>query len=57
MNARAISERANELSVRFKLTIAAAELARRQEQVEQHDVLRVVLEVLEMEAEGASIAR
>lgn len=52
MNAAAISERTSELLVRFNLTTAATELGRRLEQAGQHDVLRLVLEVLEMEAEA-----
>ncbi len=52
MNAAAISERTSELLVRFYLTTAAAELAGRLEQAGQHEALRLVLEVLEMEAEA-----
>jgi len=52
MNAAAISERASELLVRFNLTTAGAELAGRLEQAGQQEALRVVLEVLEMEAEA-----
>ena len=52
MNAAAISERTSELLVRFNLTTAAAELACRLEQAGQQEALRVVLEVLEMEAEA-----
>jgi DNA replication protein DnaC len=51
MNAAAIAERTSELLVRFNLTTAAAELACRLEQAGQHEALRLVLEVLEMEAE------
>src|ERR1700688_4560739 len=52
MTAAAISERTNELLLRFNLTTAAAELARRLEQAGQPEVLGLVLEVLEMEAEA-----
>ena len=52
MNATAIAERTGELLVRFKLGTAAAELARRLEQVGHQEALAVVLEVLEMEAEA-----
>jgi DNA replication protein DnaC len=52
MNPGAISERTSELLVRFNLTTAGAELARRLEQAGQHEALRLVLEVLEMEAEA-----
>lgn len=52
MTAAAIAERTNELLLRFNLTTAAAELARRLEQAGQHEVLGLVLEVLEMEAEA-----
>jgi DNA replication protein DnaC len=52
MNAAAISERTTELLTRFNLTTAAAELAPRLEQAGQHEVLRLLLEVLEMEAEA-----
>ncbi len=52
MNAAAVSERTTELLTRFNLTAAAAELAPRLEQAGQHEVLRLVLEVLEMEAEA-----
>ncbi len=52
MNAAAISERTSELLVRFNLTTAGAELACRLEQAGQHEALRLVLEVLEMEAEA-----
>src|ERR1700722_17861555 len=52
MTAAAISERTNELLLRFNLTTAAAELARRLEQARQPEVLGLVLEVLEMEAEA-----
>lgn len=38
--------------VRFNLTTAASKLARRLEQAGQHEVLGLVLEVLEMEAEA-----
>ena len=48
----AISERTSELLLRFNLTTAASELARRLEQAGQHEVLSLVLEVLEMEAEA-----
>ena len=51
MTAAAISERTNELLLRFNLT-TAAELARRLEQAGQPEVLGLVLEVLEMEAEA-----
>ena len=52
MNAAAISERTSELLVRFNLTTAGAELAPRLEQAGRHEALRLVLEVLEMEAEA-----
>ena len=52
MTAAAISQRTNELLLRFNLTTAAAELARRLEQAGQPEVLGLVLEVLEMEAEA-----
>jgi len=52
MNVAAISERTTELLTRFNLTTAATELAHRLEQAGQHEVLRLVLEVLEMEAEA-----
>src|ERR1700692_4256427 len=52
MTAAAISERTNELLLRFNLTTAVAELARRLEQAGQPEVLGLVLEVLEMEAEA-----
>jgi DNA replication protein DnaC len=52
MNPGAISERTSELLVRFNLTTAATELACRLEQAGQHESLRLVLEVLEMEAEA-----
>src|SRR5271163_4136721 len=52
MNASAISERTSELLVRFNLPTAGAELAGRLEQAGQPEALRVVLEVLEMEAEA-----
>ncbi len=52
MNAGAIAERTSELLVRFNLTTAGAELACRLEQAGQHEALRLVLEVLEMEAEA-----
>ncbi len=52
MNAGAVSERANELLVRFNLTTAAAQLAGRLEQAGQQQALSIVLEVLEMEAEA-----
>jgi hypothetical protein len=48
----AISERTSELLLRFNLTTAASELAPRLEQAGQHEVLSLVLEVLEMEAEA-----
>jgi len=38
MNAGAIAERTSELLVRFNLTTAATELARRLEQAGQHEV-------------------
>jgi hypothetical protein len=46
MTAAAISERTSELLLRFNLTTAASELARRLEQAGQHEVLGLVLEVL-----------
>ena len=52
MNAAAISERTSDLLVRFNLTTAGAELAGRLEQAGHHEALRLVLEVLEMEAEA-----
>lgn len=52
MTAAAIADRTSELLVRFNLTTAASELARRLEQAGQHEVLGLVLEVLEMEAEA-----
>src|SRR5271167_2902835 len=52
MTAAAMSDRTSELLVRFNLTTAASELARRLEQAGQQEVLGLVLEVLEMEAEA-----
>src|ERR1700674_3200333 len=51
MTAAAISARTHELLLRFNLT-TPAELARRLEQAGQPEVLGLVLEVLEMEAEA-----
>jgi DNA replication protein DnaC len=52
MTTTAISERTSELLLRFNLTTAASELVPRLEQAGQHEVLSLVLEVLEMEAEA-----
>jgi DNA replication protein DnaC len=52
MSADAVSERTNELLVRFNLTTAAAQMAGRLEQAGQQQALSIVLEVLEMEAEA-----
>lgn len=52
MNCSAVSERTNELLVRFNLTTAAAQMAGRLEQAGQQQALSIVLEVLEMEAEA-----
>jgi hypothetical protein len=52
MTAAATAERISELLLRFNLTTAASELAPRLEQAGQQEVLGVVLEVLEMEAEA-----
>lgn len=52
MNADAVTERTNELLVRFNLTTAAVQLAGRLEQAGHQQALSIVLEVLEMEAEA-----
>lgn len=52
MNADAVSERTNELLVRFNLTTAAVQMAGRLEQAGHQQALSIVLEVLEMEAEA-----
>jgi hypothetical protein len=52
MTAATMSDRTSELLLRFNLTTAASELTRRLEQAGQHEVLGLVLEVLEMEAEA-----
>jgi DNA replication protein DnaC len=52
MNAAAISERTNELLVRFNMTTAAAQMVSRLEQAGHQQALSIVLEVLEMEAEA-----
>ena len=52
MNADAVSQRTNELLVRFNLTTAAAQMAGRLEQAGHQQALSIVLEVLEMEAEA-----
>lgn len=52
MSAATVAERAGELLLRFNLSTAAAELARRLEAAGHDEALALVLEVLEMEAEA-----
>ena len=52
MNAAVISERTNELLVRFNMTTAAPQMVSRLEQAGHQQALSSVLEVLEMEAEA-----